>query len=99
MHDVVLLYLSDAITALQGCDTLPYRIWLHVKFQSAFVCPGLVMLKLLDPQSMLPPDLRSTIEESEDGLKNVESLQAVNRAVEGLPCSLMPDGRSGLLTY
>lgn len=67
--------------------------------QSAFLCPGVVMLKLLDPKSMLPPNLRSITEEPEDGLKNMESLQAVNRAVEGLPCSLMPDGRSGLLIY
>lgn len=52
------------------------------------------MLKLLDPMSMSPPNLRSAIERSEDGLKDMESLQAVNRAVEGLPCSLMPDGRS-----
>jgi len=70
-----------------------------LRFESAFVCPGVVMLKLLDPQSMLPPNLRGTIEEPEDGLKNVESLQAVNRAVDGLPCSLMPDGRSGLHIY
>jgi hypothetical protein len=99
MPDAVLFYLSDAATGLQGCTTLQNSIWLHVVLESAFLCPGVVMLKLLDPKSMLPPNLQSIIEEPEDGLKDVESLRAVNRAVEGLPCSLMPDGRSGLLIY
>ncbi len=57
------------------------------------------MLKLLDPKSILPPNLHSIIEEPEDGSRDLESLQAVNRAVDGLPCSLMPDGRSGLHIY
>ncbi|KAL0019186.1 hypothetical protein WJX77_001417 [Trebouxia sp. C0004] len=60
---------------------------------------GVVMLKLLDLKSMLPPNLRSIIEEPQDGLKSVESLQAVNRAVEGLPCSLMPDGRPAIVSH
>ena len=76
-------------------DAAPYKTasGCMLRLKSTFLCPGLVMLKLLDPKSMLPPNLRSIIEEPEDGLKDLESLQAVNRAVEGLPCSLMPDGR------
>ncbi|DBA73676.1 TPA: hypothetical protein ACH3X2_009658 [Trebouxia sp. C0005] len=70
-----------------------------LRFGSVFARAGVVMLKLLDPQSILPPDLRSTMAETENVLKDMESLQAVNRAVEGLPCALMPDGRLGLPTY
>ena len=93
---------STCLMLLQACrDAPPYKTasGCMLCFESAFLCPGVVMLKLLDPKSMLPPNLQSIIEKPEDGLKDVESLRAVNRAVEGLPCSLMPDGRSGLLIY
>ncbi len=50
------------------------------------------MLKLLDPWNALPTDLTSRLGLA-DGLSDPGSLKATNRAVEGLPCSLLPDGR------
>ena len=52
------------------------------------------MLKVLEPWHTLPAGLISRLDNPVDSLKEPECLQAINRAVEGLPCSLLPDGRS-----
>ena len=52
------------------------------------------MLKMLDPWQALPAVLRAGHQSINDSLVEPERLQAINRAVDGLPCSLLPDGRS-----
>lgn len=53
---------------------------------------GLVSLERFDARHALPAHL-AAVRSLQDLLHDSGSLSAVNRAVEGLPCSLLPDGR------
>ena len=57
---------------------------------------GTVMVRLFDLQRSLPASHQEMLAKSKIStfLKTADNMQAANQAVEGLPCSVLPEGRS-----
>ena len=65
-----------------------YMIYLHA---------GTMSLRFMDLQKVLPASHQQVLAEGDVclslHLKTADNLAAANQAVEGLPCSLLPEGR------
>ena len=54
---------------------------------------GIIALRRFDPKQAFPAHLAAA-SSLQELLHDSGSLSAINRALQGLPCSLLPDGRS-----